>query len=392
MIQTKQRLTNIPTTSRIGTPEQISGINTTIGNINRVLNEGIETGGASTPNPNDATDTTARNSGLYQQELERGLITEKVKTDITRQADELAAQRRQAQIDTINAMYAPRIDREAEEAEGRTLRAKAMALRTGNVGAGTEDPYRAGTRKSNEASMRSLEDERAAKIQDALYNIDQLRVQEIERLTKEKKETAESNLTLLQGQITQAENQIKALGSGGVTLEKLKSVDTKAYETLRDVAGLSDFEIASRLAANNPALNAKLEYKDGVVTSYYTDPTTGKPVVNFEKVDGLSDQEEFQSIDGVAYAFKKDANGNYSAGRPLTQKQYKPTSGEVKLTNSQKQKLVGAGISLGEIANVEADVNSYGIDQAVEGLPVGQQQAIRDIYGLPKSSGGGSLF
>lgn len=244
---------------------------------------------------------------------------------ISRQAEETAARQRQAQIDAINALYAPKYQMAEEEAGREKSRARALALRTGQMGSG-ENPYQvAGAEELSKAKRAELDASKQAQIQLAFGTYDAMRQKEQDRILKEKTATAEAKVKYYKDIYDTAIQTAKQFGAGGITLDELKSKDAQAYQDLKDIGGMSDFEIAAQMAEGNPALNAKIEYQDGVAYLAYVNPTTGKMEIQTQNVGPLQSGEEFKSIDGIGYAVKKDASGKLTA-RALTTKQYAPKS------------------------------------------------------------------
>lgn len=241
------------------------------------------------------------------------------KAEIQRQAEQNAARVRQAQIDAINSLYAPRYAEMEAGATARDARSRALALRTGQMGSG-EQPYQVAEGKKMSAEERAaLDNEKQAKIELAFGNYDQMKVAEAERLTKEATASAEEKVKYYQDLTDKALTTVKSFGAAGVTLDDLKTKDPDTYQSLKDIGGMSDFEISSALAEGNPALNAKIEYQDGVAYIAYVNPTTGKMEIQTKQVGDLAKDEKFQSIDGVGYAIKTNTDGTISA-RPLTKK------------------------------------------------------------------------
>lgn len=303
---------------------------------NRMSNSGVQlvrTPVAQTPTTPIAP-TPAPNTPRYDMTSQEGLLGEAQRgayeatqnpQDIQRQAEEYAARIRQAQIDAINTIYAPKYKLAEEEATQETARARALALRTGQLGSGEKAYQVGGAEKVNEAKRAEIDQQKMAQIQLAFGHYDEMKAKEAERLTKQATETAEGKVKYYQEQANKALESVKALGAGGVTLEELKQNEPQAYKDLKEIGGMSDFEIASQMAEANPALDAKIQYEDGVAYLAYVNPKTGKLEVQTQQVGKLSQGEEFKSIDGIGYAMSEDANGQLKL-RPLTSKTTTPKS------------------------------------------------------------------
>ena len=311
----------------------------------------------------DMTNTEGLLSGA---ERERAFIN---KEDIARQAEEIAAKQRQAQIDAINALYAPKYAKAEDEASREKARARALALRSGQMGSG-ENPYQvAGAEELSKAKLAELDASKQAQIQMAFGSYDTMRQKETERLLAEKTASAEDKIKYYKDITDNAIAAAKQWGAGGITLDELKQKDPQAYQDLKDVGGMSDFDIAAQMAEGNPAINAKIEYQDGVAYIAYVDPATGKLTTQTQQVGPLDTGEEFKSIDGVGYAMSKDANGKISL-RALTGQDSKTTSTKTSTTFTSS-----------DYSKIEADIKQYGLDNVVAGLTPEQAQEIQAKFG-----------
>jgi hypothetical protein len=58
----------------------------------------------------------------------------------------------------------------------------------------------------------------------------------------------------------------------------------------------------------------------------------------------------------------------------------------VNLTTTQKQKLIGAGLTEKDLPQIQADISQYGLEAAIEGLDEVQQKVIKSIYGTTTSA------
>lgn len=71
-----------------------------------------------------------------------------------------------------------------------------------------------------------------------------------------------------------------------------------------------------------------------------------------------------------------DAKGNLIAAAPEKAPVVKPLNG-YKFTQGQTSQLLAGGFSIDDIASLQTDIATFGIDQTIEGLPVDQQDLIR---------------
>lgn len=239
-----------------------------------------------------------------------------------REANQYAASQRQARIDAINAAFAPRIAREEERGRGELAKTAALNFKKGTVGSGVDTTATGETKALNEEAMRGIEAEKALMINEAFGYYDELAKERAKQSYDIARQTQEDQTANQNAIYDKAAKSLGLFGKSGVTLDQLKTAEPNLYNDMIEIGGLTDFEISGILAENNPAIDSKIEFKDGSMYQYYVDPTTGKMVVNTQKVD-LNNNEEFKSIDGIGYGVKNDANGNLVL-RKLTSKSTAP--------------------------------------------------------------------
>lgn len=263
--------------------------------------------------------------GLLQKAEKNALVTADSQKKIQRQADSYAAQMRQARIDAINQAFAPRIQREQEEGQGRLARVDAMNFARGIIGSGA-DTTKVGEQKGlNEKALRAIEDEKAILINEAFGYADALGKERAEQLTKEAQGIATSSVDFYKSQAEKANQAIQMFGKQGVKLDELKKADINTYNTLREISGMSDFEIENMLRSNNPSAKVLKTELVGNKVLTVTQNADGTIDTKTYATD-IGGDEELKEVDGVAYGMKLDANGNLVL-RKLTQKNYAPTSG-----------------------------------------------------------------
>lgn len=244
---------------------------------------------------NTKTDRTPVVSA-YQQSLndlasiDREALLEKNK--------EYAASQRQARIDAIKSVFAPRLKREEEEASARLSRIAALNFKSGVTGSGVDTTKIGEQVELNKKSMQALEDVQQQLIQEAFDKADTLARQLTEEQFSAKRATAESKVLAEKNKLDTAKEVIKSFGAANTTLDSLKEADPKTYNNLIST-GMSDFEISNLLKASNP--QAKIVETKVVGDKVVTVSQIGnKTVVETHKTD-IQPQEEFKSVDGVGY-------------------------------------------------------------------------------------------
>lgn len=263
--------------------------------------------------------------GLLQKAEKNALVTADSQKKIQRQADSYAAQMRQARIDAINQAFAPRIKREQEEGQGRLARVDAMNFARGIIGSGADTTKVGEQRGLNEKALRAIEDEKAILINEAFGYADALGKERAEQLTKEAQGIATSSVDFYKSQAEKANQAIQMFGKQGVKLDELKKADINTYNTLREISGMSDFEIENMLRSNNPSAKVLKTELVGNKVLTVTQNADGTIDTKTYATD-IGGDEELKEVDGVAYGMKLDANGNLVL-RKLTQKNYAPRSG-----------------------------------------------------------------
>lgn len=189
--------------------------------------------------------------GTSQEELAKASSLEAAQK-YQQEASLYAAQQRQARIDAINQMFAPRITREKEEGLARTARVEALSFKRGLVGSGAETTKLSEQRMLNEKAIQAIEDEKALLINEAFTQADKLATERAALLIEQAKGAAQANVDLYTAQAEKAIDTIKKFGASGKTLEEIKAVSPDTIQTLRDVSGLDEGEIRNLLMVSAP--------------------------------------------------------------------------------------------------------------------------------------------
>lgn len=272
-----------------------------------------------TPTVTTTTPAPKRTPGLLDTaKEEQARIANDTKT-AQRQADSYAAQMRQARIDAINTSFAPRIQREKVEGEGRMSRVAALNFKSGVVGSGV-DTTRTGEQKGmNDKALQAIEDEKAIAINEAFGWADKLGKERAALLTEQAQTGAEANVKYAQDKVDTAMNALNTFAKSGkiTSASDLKDVDPNTYDTLREVSGMSDAEVDAYLKVNTP--EGTYQWNAAQVngsTMYVPKIVNGK--VTMDKVDlGFVPNKEVKSTvqtDSGVYVIYEDGTTSLIGG------------------------------------------------------------------------------
>ena len=257
--------------------------------------------------------------GTSQEDLASAYSAETM-AKARQEADLYASNQRQARIDAINATFAPRMEATQKAGQEQLSRVDAINFKRGIVGSGA-DTTKIGEQKGlNAKALQAVEQEKSMLINDAFNQADKLAVERAHLKTQQGKEAALANVNLYKEQADRAIATLQSFGSANTSLEDIKQADPKTYDTLKEVSGLSDFEINNMITAANPK-NKILKTEvtsDGTVINIVQKPD-GTVEVQRNKTD-IKPDEKIQMADGVAYGAKTDTNGNLVL-RKLTSKE-----------------------------------------------------------------------
>lgn len=198
-------------------------------------------------------------------------------------------------------------------------------------------------------------------------------------LTAEQKEYADVKINMLANDLAQLQETAKLIqtamldpetakiyGAAGVTLKD--SVETIGQKVAQYEYSQEVIDIHNKMTTNGYSSKAI----SGVPPVAIMD-SQGK-VTNWYKAGG----------DGADFTLgtnqvRFDASGNVVASGPSDSS----SGGADKLSNSDRQILLGAGIPSSDIPSIESDVSAYGVEKAIEGadLTTAQKNAIRKVYG-----------
>lgn len=330
--------------------------------------------------PAPVKDTPTRTPSLLEQAKQTALVTEESQRKIREEADLYAASQRQARIDAINTTFAPRLERAKEQARANQSRVDAINFNKGNLGSGFDTAAKDEQKNLDEKALRAIEDEKATLINSAFEYADQLATQKRTELSTDAAARASSNVAMLTEKAELAKKALEAFGKGGVTsIDELKTADLKTYETLRDVGGLSDFEMIQLLNQANPKMNAQISFSDGIVYQYYTDPKTGQIKISTTKAEGVPANYKPQFAPDGTLIFMPD---KFDPSRPISEQVIqagnfaKPKDEDksfLKLNTTQKTKLSALGFDPKTITSLEGFLQTHTIDEAMSFMESGGQ-------------------
>lgn len=253
--------------------------------------------------------TTAIQKALDRQaEIADSYAAEKQK------ANQYATEQRQARINAINEVFAPRIQREEEAGKARLSRVAALNFRRGVVGSGIDTTAIAEQQKFNEEQIRNLEGQKAGLINDAFNQAESLSRQIASDAYNYNLKSAEAKLNAEKNKYDMAASSIQNFGKAGITLENLKTKEPSIYSDLVKTTGLSDLQLASMLNSASPMpSNVDTRYSNGYLISSYYDPLTRSFKHYEEKLDipqNTNPEDIVISKDdtGINYVYDKRKN------------------------------------------------------------------------------------
>lgn len=134
-------------------------------------------------------------------------------------------------------------------------------------------------------------------------------------------------------------------------------------------------------------------YADAGITLDMTPEQIAKKLGDYAYTKEVADLSNEMAKDGQTYlAPGKQAPAGTEVvttrdSRGVTKQYYKKATGgisggTVKITPEDERTLIGAGFKPEDIPGIQSDVETYGIEKTIEGLPVIQQDAIKKVYGV----------
>jgi len=193
--------------------------------------------------------------------------------------------KRQALIDAINSKYSYKSNLITRSGEESLARQRSMNLRSGLMDSPLGDSEISKTKKLTEEDLKANIDAQNEEINKAMLDLDSA-------FETKRKTAAEERMTQAEYEATQRTNRmaeastrktelatkLAILGKNGVDFEKFKL--DPVYTKLKD-EGFSDMEMQAMINDAKPKPDSiSYDVIGNNIVSYYTDPTTGKVVVN----------------------------------------------------------------------------------------------------------------
>lgn len=306
----------------------------------------------------------------------------------------------QNQIDAISAGYDKEIANEREAGNVRNARTRALNVAGGLSGSDFASAAAEETETKNRKVINSLEGEKAAKIAEILYNADSRARQQQKEETAQYRQDSETALKNREALVSASKEDIKVLGSQGITAEKLKATDPVLYQQYLKESGLTPLELDSYLHAANPGIdikNVKTTKVDDNLIMSYVDPTTKQVVNSSYNVPGSAKYDGFTiAPDGTALFYSKTtgetkiAGDDGQFGKPITvnpgkygTEQYDPGTGTWKSISSSSVSPSGPDSSAPLFTKPTYNrLSSAGIDSALAdkiGAAILQGNQLEDI-------------
>ena len=174
-------------------------------------------------------------------------------------------------------------------------------------------------------------------------------------------------------------------------LDILKDDREAQYNKLVRTYDISRQSLTDSIALYKLTQPDKLGFDEKTGTVFFQNPMTGE--VYQEKIPGFVPSED-------PTALKKEYDEMVRAGYTGTLLEYAAfkaqqfgteDGGDVKISSTDKTKLLGAGFSSSEISHIEQGVNANGLDEVLRlekeaGATDAQLKAIQDVYGVEEGS------
>jgi len=193
--------------------------------------------------------------------------------------------KRQGLIDAINSKYSYKSNLITKSGEESLARQRSMNLRSGTIDSPLGDTEIAKTKKLTEEDLKANRDAQSAEITSAMTDLDtafetKRKTAAEERMTQAEYEATQRTNRMAEASTRKTElaTKLAILGKNGVDFEKFKL--DPVYTKLKD-EGFSDMEMQAMINDAKPKPDSiSYDIIGNNIVSYYTDPTTGKVVVN----------------------------------------------------------------------------------------------------------------
>ncbi len=317
-----------------------------------------------------------------------------------------------AVIDAITAQFQKTLNDQGIVNSGLNDRVRALNTTSGLQGSDFATANAVGQEKKNAGAIKLIEQERDAKINAILAGVD-------DRASEQYRQERESYVKALGDDLTRkkqardedrtrAKESIAGLAGAGISIDKLKTVDKKSFETLLKEYGGSQIDLETAWNASLPD-NMKVQYgqitKKGangnaVILRYGLNPVTGKTEnkeydLGIKYSDFAKKESEVKEIDGRLWNVTTDENGQ-TVAKPLTEVSEltrsminennasaaksradangtSPSAG-FKYSGSQRTKLINANFNDAKINAIEADLKKFGVSAVLEGLSTEEEK------------------
>lgn len=224
----------------------------------------------------------------------------------------------QSQIDAISQGYDQQIEQEHQAGIVRDARTRALNIGNGLSGSDFASAAAEETAANTRKVIESKETEKSNAIAAVLNNADDRARAQQEKQTAQYRQDAQTALATRKAAADQAKEDIRTLGSQGITSEKLKTTDPALYSQLQKETGLTPLELDSYLLAAHPGIDMKnvktTKIGDNLITSY-VDPVTKQIVNSTYNVPGSEAYDGFTiSQDGTALFYRKSDGTTKQSG------------------------------------------------------------------------------
>lgn len=194
--------------------------------------------------------------------------------------------RMQSSVDAINANYANLISQEQVQGQDRSGQTRAINARSGLSGSDFGQAQQEKTTQFNKGQVKALEDEKAAKVNSILLNIEDRASAEIQNRKNEALGTYQRDMAAYEKAQESARADLKTLAGSGFNLDQLNPAQKQALLKQAGYEGDMGEIIYNALKPSASKIDFKFEkLADGQGLFYGVDPTTGELVTKNFAVD-----------------------------------------------------------------------------------------------------------
>lgn len=283
----------------------------------------------------------------------------------------------QAQIDTINDLYANIIAEDQRQGGIALGRTRASAARGGLIGSDFGNAQLKNTEKATQDIIAARNAEKAAAIAEIYRKADERADRRIDSKTNAAIQNRADYISYLKGNRDEARNDVTLLAKSGVSLD---DIEEERYKQILDQTGYTEDQLRAQFVLNKPEGEVLDEFVQGnqyVVVSRNPD---GSAAV--ERIDlGFEVPKEYNTTkleNGQIAFFPKSFDPNKTLDEQIMVygPAKKETSSQYNIPKAARNNLLGAGMTNEGLDTLEQEIRQYGMTRALEGF---EDEAFRAI-------------